>query len=109
MATAEQVKSLIRSHFSKESERFYTIALQLAAHEAKQGHTGLAHDIRTMIDMERKKTGPGIISFPRDLKGLVLTENSQISTLLPRACHKKQEIFLSGLLTWVGGMARFGY
>jgi hypothetical protein len=28
---------------------------------------------------------------------------------LPQACHKKQEIFLSGLLTWVGGMARFGY
>lgn len=79
MATAEQLKSLIRSHFSKESERFYTIALQMAAYEAKQGHTSLAHDIRQMIDMERKKSGPRVINFPKDLKGLVLTEDSQSS------------------------------
>ena len=56
MATADQIKSLIRSHFSGELERFYTIALQVAAHEAKQGHTALAHDIRSLIDMERKKS-----------------------------------------------------
>jgi hypothetical protein len=33
---------------------------------------------------------------------------ARFSTLLPQACHKKQEIFLSGLLTSVAGMARFG-
>ena len=79
MATAEQIKSLIRSHFSSQSERFYTIALQVAAHEAKQGHTALAHDIREIVDMERKKRGPNIVHFPVDLKGLVLTEESQVS------------------------------
>jgi SpoVK/Ycf46/Vps4 family AAA+-type ATPase len=78
MATAEQLKSLIRSHFSHEPERFYTIALQVAAHEAKQGHSSIAHDIRNLIDMERKKAGPQIISFPQDLKGLVLTEHPEI-------------------------------
>lgn len=82
MATAEQLKSLIRSHFSKESERFYTIALQVAAHEAKRGHSSLAHDIRKLIDMEQRKAGPKIMSFPQDLKGLVLTEESQISNNL---------------------------
>ncbi len=79
MATAEQIKSLIRSHFSDKSERFHTIALQMAAHEARQGHSSLAHDIRNMIDMERKKAGPRIIKFPQDLKGLVLTEESDVS------------------------------
>lgn len=79
MATADQIKSLIRSHFSGELERFYTIALQVAAHEAKQGHTALAHDIRSLIDMERKKSGPSVLSFPRDLKGLVLTEEPETS------------------------------
>jgi AAA+ superfamily predicted ATPase len=74
MATAEQVKSLIKSHFSDDSERFYSIALQVAAHEARQGHTALAHDLRDIVDMERKKKGPRVISFPQDLKGLVLTE-----------------------------------
>jgi SpoVK/Ycf46/Vps4 family AAA+-type ATPase len=79
MATAEQLKSLIRSHFSMEQERFYTLSLQVAAHEAKQGHTALAHDIRKLIETERKKAGPKVLHFPKDLKGLVLTEKSQIS------------------------------
>lgn len=79
MATADQIKSLIRSHFSCEPERFYTIALQVAAHEAKQGHTALAHDIRNLIDLERKKSGSRFLNFPKDLKGLVLTEESEIS------------------------------
>lgn len=74
MATAEQLKSLVRSHFNDDMERFYSIALQVAAHEALQGHAGLAHDIREIIDTERKKKGPRNISFPQDLKGLVLTE-----------------------------------
>jgi SpoVK/Ycf46/Vps4 family AAA+-type ATPase len=74
MATADQLKSLIRSHFSNESERFFTVALQVAAHEAKQGHDGLAHDIRDIVDTERRKKGPRVTSFPTDLRGLVLTE-----------------------------------
>ena len=41
MATAEQIKSLIKSHFSDQQEQFCTIALQLAAHEARQGHQSL--------------------------------------------------------------------
>jgi len=46
MTTAEQIKSLICSHLSEYDERFYTLALQVAAHEAQQGHAALAHDIR---------------------------------------------------------------
>ena len=37
MATAEQIKSLIRSHLNDQPEQFFTISLQVAAHEAKQG------------------------------------------------------------------------
>jgi hypothetical protein len=36
MATAEQIETLIRSHFSEEPVRFFTTALQVAAHEAQQ-------------------------------------------------------------------------
>ncbi|HHL34326.1 MAG TPA: ATP-binding protein [Desulfobulbaceae bacterium] len=78
MATAEQLKSLIRSKFSEDSERFFSIALQVAAHEARQGHTALAHDIRDIIDAERKKKGPRLVSFPRNLQGLVLTEEPTV-------------------------------
>lgn len=45
MATADQIKALIRSHWSDEPERFITIALQVAAHEVCQGH-GASKDRR---------------------------------------------------------------
>ncbi len=92
MATAEQLKSLIRAHFSDESERFHTIALQVASNEARQGHAALAHDLRDIIDTERKKSGPRIISFPTDLKGLVLTEipsTSLKAMVLPNNIHER--------------------
>ncbi len=77
MATAEQVKSLIRSHFSENPERFFTIVLQVAAHEAKQGHTALAHDIRRMVDDARKKQKiKKVLPFPQSLSGLILSEDS---------------------------------
>ncbi len=71
MATAEQIKSLIRSHFSEQPEQFFTVALQVAAHEAKQGHAGLAHDIRTLVDKAKNRPGR-IVPFIPDLKHLVL-------------------------------------
>lgn len=74
MARAEQLKALIRSHLSDDSERFYTIALQMAAYEAQQGHGALAHDIREIVDKSRREHGPRIIKFPVDLRGLVLTD-----------------------------------
>ena len=78
MATAEQVKALIRSFYDENTERFRTIALQIAAHEAKQGHDSLATDIRVLIDRERQKTAPKIIPFPQDLSNLVFVENTDV-------------------------------
>ena len=46
MATAEQIKSLIQSHLSMNAEQFYASTLQILAHEARQGHTGLANEIQ---------------------------------------------------------------
>jgi len=50
MAKAEQIKNLIKMHFEGQQERFITIALQIAAHEARLGHTKLANDIKKLID-----------------------------------------------------------
>jgi SpoVK/Ycf46/Vps4 family AAA+-type ATPase len=79
MATAEQLKSLIRSHLSEDDERFYTLALQVAAHEAHQGHGALAHDIREIIDKARRTRGSNsLLKFPQELAGLVLSQNSDL-------------------------------
>ena len=77
MATAEQIKSLIRSHLSEDDDRFYTLSLQVAAHEAQQGHAALAHDIREIVDKGRKARGSNtLLKFPQDLAGMVLSEKS---------------------------------
>lgn len=75
MATAEQIKALIRSHVGDDSDRFYTLALQIAAHEAHQGHGVLAHEIRDLVDRARsqkKKLLAGSIS--PELDGLLQAE-----------------------------------
>ncbi len=78
MATAEQIKSLIKSHFSDDVERFTTTALQLAAHEANQGHGALAHEIRDIVDKAKAERGRGVLlKFPQELHGLVLSETPQ--------------------------------
>ena len=77
MATGEQIKSLIRSHLSEDDERFFTLALQVAAHEAQQGHSGLAHEIREIVDKSRRTRGSNtLLKFPLDLAGMVLSETS---------------------------------
>ncbi len=73
MATAEQIKSLIRSHLSDQPEQFFTIALQVAAHEAKKGHQSLAHEIRSLVDKAKARPPARVIPFNPDLDHLVLT------------------------------------
>jgi SpoVK/Ycf46/Vps4 family AAA+-type ATPase len=77
MATAEQIKTLTRSHLDEDSEQFITTALQMASHEARQGHTALAHDIRKLIDKEKIKP-VAVLKFPNELSSLVYTEEPKI-------------------------------
>jgi len=60
MATADHVKALIRSHAEGDDERFYAIAMQVAAKAARQGHTKFAHDLRDLVDRakERMQSAP---------------------------------------------------
>jgi SpoVK/Ycf46/Vps4 family AAA+-type ATPase len=71
MATAEQIKSLLRSHFDNDSERFFTISLQMAAHEARQGHIALAEEIKLLVE-KNKSTRTRIITLQPDLSDLIL-------------------------------------
>lgn len=76
MATAQHLKALIKSHFEDEGDRFTTLALQMAAHEAKLGHTNLADDIRKLVDRSKTKVRR-LKPFNQDLDGLVLEIQTQ--------------------------------
>ncbi len=71
MATANQIKMLVKSHFEENDEKFNTIALQIAAHEARLGHTNIANDIRKIIESS-KNNKTRLKSIDSNLQGLFL-------------------------------------
>ena len=50
MATADQVKALIRCHADGDDTRFYAIAMQVAAQAARGGHSKFAQELRALVD-----------------------------------------------------------
>lgn len=71
MATADQIKSLLQSHYKNDDERFTSIALQVAAHEARKGNMAIAKEIKSLVD-KSKSGGFKIIKLNRDISDLVL-------------------------------------
>ncbi|MFS0983126.1 AAA family ATPase [Enterococcus durans] len=55
MATAEQVKALIKAHYSSSDGLFESVAMQIAAFEARKGKKEYAREIRNIIETEKKK------------------------------------------------------
>lgn len=50
MATADQVKNLIKAHIEQDDERFKTTVLQIAANEARHGHDTFARELKQYAD-----------------------------------------------------------
>jgi len=63
MASAEQLKALLKAHMDGDEPRFRSVAMQVAAHEAKLGHGQLAEELRALIDSAKRQAIP--ISRPR--------------------------------------------
>ncbi len=80
MASAEQLKALLRSFVERDDAQFLSIAMQVAAYEAKRGHGKLAEELKEMIDVAKSRRAgrellgrdPTPISRPRgELAGLI--------------------------------------
>lgn len=56
MATAEQVKALVKSYAAGDDDRFYAVSMQVAADAAKKGHGKLAQELRQLIDEAKLKS-----------------------------------------------------
>jgi len=56
MANSDHVKALIRSHAEGDDERFYAIAMQVAAQAARQGHTKFSQELRELVDQAKVRT-----------------------------------------------------
>lgn len=82
MASSEQLKALLRSHLSGDDERFLSIALQVAAHEARIGHGKLAVELRDIVEKAKKQAKSAVpVSIAKGLKdtsGLLYATTPQI-------------------------------
>lgn len=52
-ASADHIKALVKSHASRDDEGFYSVALQVAAKAARQGHHRLAEDLKRLVEEAR--------------------------------------------------------
>lgn len=87
MATAEQLKALLRSHADRDDQRFYSTALNVASKEARHGHHKLANDLKALVEKLQQSDSIGLaaskpasfIQQPKgDLKALLELNDSSV-------------------------------
>lgn len=77
MSNTQQILAMLRSRADGDDDQFYSIALQVAAAEARQGHRRTAEEIREAVDEARSARGTRAsvavpFAAPRgDLEGLL--------------------------------------
>lgn len=79
----DHITAMVRSHASGDDSAFYSVALQIAAREARQGHHHLADDIKKTVDASRQVTPRSNVTKivqPRgDLADLIEASNPEVT------------------------------
>jgi len=72
MSNAQQMIALLKSHFQGDDRQFCSVAMQVAAHEARLGHSKIAEEMRELIDKAKTRTaivehrvGPVLVTQPK--------------------------------------------
>lgn len=97
MASANQLKALLQSHLEGDEARFYSVAMQIAAHEAKLGRGKFAEELRDLIDQAKARRSPFLknkavpISKPRGELASLLTVSYPKARLEDMVLHAELE------------------
>jgi hypothetical protein len=59
VSSAKQILAMLRSRAEGDEDAFFSIALQIAASEARQGRRDTAQEMRTEIDKARSRNSRG--------------------------------------------------
>ena len=54
MATMDKITALLKAHYERNDENFNTVALQMAASEAKSGQSVVANERRSIVEKSRR-------------------------------------------------------
>ena len=88
MSNAKQILAMLRSRAEGDDAQFYSIALQVAASEARQGHRDTANELRSAVDAARGAGGvkasipvsfAALINFSNNIVISVFWKDAQIS------------------------------
>ena len=101
MATADQVKSLIKAHIEQDDERFKTITLQIAANEARHGHDTFARELKqyaekigkgkkNLIRLNNNGNGMFLVTYPSERLSDFLGNPRTDRTIAHRVPKSKQ-------------------
>jgi SpoVK/Ycf46/Vps4 family AAA+-type ATPase len=77
MTASRHLIALLKSHIDGDNEHFLSVALQVAAHEARQGHGKIAQELRDLVDearlrsKERRKKPVPLVQPKGELASLV--------------------------------------
>ena len=101
MTTARYIVALLQSHVAGDEDRFLSVATQVAAHEARQGHGKLAQQLQELIAaarnkparLERRNPGAVPLAQPKgELASLLAARYSDTrlsSMILPAELHDR--------------------
>jgi SpoVK/Ycf46/Vps4 family AAA+-type ATPase len=93
MANVDQLKALIRSHAEGDDTRFYSIAMQVAAQAARNGHTKFAQELRDMVDEMRARAGKD--ANPKGKPVPLVQPRGELAGLLTAAYPKARLVDMS--------------
>ncbi len=86
MASAAQLKALIKSHLEGDADHFHAVALQVASHEARRGHGKLAKDLRDLIESAKKQQEKSLSVTPTPIP--IHRPNGELANLLEASYPK---------------------
>lgn len=103
MASAQQLIGLIKSHAEGDADRFFDLAMQLAAAEAQKGHNKLAEQLRQWAEAgqkvpQRRPAEPTPISAPRGDLAQFLSAGYPTERLVDVILPKKLEVELAHIV-----------
>ena len=104
MTSSKHLMALLRSHIDGDNEQFLSVAMQVAAHEARHGHGKLAKQLRDLVDEARslkatRTARPVPLAQPKgDLASLISASYSDIrlaSMVLPKGLEQRLKRVIS--------------
>jgi SpoVK/Ycf46/Vps4 family AAA+-type ATPase len=83
MANSRQIIALLQSHVQRDDQEFLSIAMEMAANEARQGHSQVANTIKRLIDEARSKGSPQpkpvlVVPNRNELGSILFTANPDV-------------------------------